>query len=112
MIYVAGPIESTDRILQWQRVNAQCEYAAGLLRRGIPAFCPAAMSWGLIAAESFRGRRLPNSWAWWKRADLPLLRAATELHVLCLPGYKKSKGVQAEIAEARRLGIPVRRVRP
>ena len=105
--YVAGPLSSRNKIIQWQRVQAASEYTAALLRRGIPAFCPAAHSLGLILAEQFRGRTLPNSWAWWKRADLPILGMATEFHVLMLSGWRKSVGVRAEIAEAKRLGIKV-----
>ena len=105
--YVGSPISSRNKIIQWQRVQAASEYTAALLRRGIPAFCPAAHSLGLIVAEQFAGRTLPNSWAWWKRADLPILGMATEFHVLMLSGWRKSVGVRAEIAEAKRLGIKV-----
>jgi len=112
LIYVCGPLSSRNKIVQWQRCQAAGEYAAGLLRKGIPAFCPAAHSLGLIIAEQFHGRTLPNPWAWWRRADLPILRACTELHVLMLPGWRKSVGVRAEILEARRLAIPIVYVRP
>jgi hypothetical protein len=48
---------------------------------------------------------LPRTWDFWKTFDIDMLRHAEELHVVCLPGWKKSRGVRAEIREAKRLDI-------
>lgn len=58
---------------------------------------------------------LPTEWCYWERQDLFFLEKCTTLHVLCLPSWIKSRGVQAEIAAAKRFGkiiiyIPQREV--
>ena len=44
------------------------------------------------------------------KMDLPILTHADEMHILCIDGWKESKGIAREIAHADRLGIPVKQV--
>lgn len=46
----------------------------------------------------------------WMKLDLPLLKDADELHVLCIEGWRMSRGVTREIEFATQLGIPVKQV--
>lgn len=46
----------------------------------------------------------------WMKLDLPLLRMASELHILCIDGWRSSRGVTREIEYATTLGIPVKQV--
>jgi len=39
----------------------------------------------------------------WLGQDLPVLAKFDEVHVLCIPGASESKGVKAELQEAKRL---------
>lgn len=48
----------------------------------------------------------------WMKMDLPILKNADELHVLCLDGWRTSRGVAREIEFAEQLGIPVKQVFP
>jgi hypothetical protein len=41
-----------------------------------------------------------------------MLAACDSLTVLCISGWQESKGVQAEIAAARKMGLPVRFIDP
>jgi hypothetical protein len=110
MIYISSPIAHRSRLVEYRRLAEATRYAVGLMRKGIPVFSPAAHSlgMGLIGQEEARGinRRV------WMLADLAVLRACSELHVLMLPGWRQSVGVKAEIREARKHGIPVEYVRP
>lgn len=107
--YIAAPISNRYRVVEWDRMRQASTFAACLARHGVAVFCPAAHSTGLLAAASLTDppMRLPRSWAFWRRHDLPILRAASILAVLCLPGWRSSRGVKAEIKEARRLHIPI-----
>ena len=106
LVYVGGPIGKSSP-LNIERMRIASAYAASLLRQGIPVFSPAAMGLGMIMAESSEGRTMPRGFGFWRDTDFAILRACSELHVLMLPGWRKSVGVRAEIAEAKRLGIKV-----
>lgn len=47
---------------------------------------------------------LPGDYAFWKRHNDDLLAVASEVWVLCLKGWKESKGVAGEVAYAESLG--------
>ena len=53
-----------------------------------------------------------ESGAFWKCQDIPILRHASELAVLMLPGHAESKGIQWEIETATALNIPVSFIDP
>jgi len=54
----------------------------------------------------------PDTWDFWRSLDLEILGRCDEVVVLKLPGWDESRGVQAEVAMARKLGKPVSYVAP
>ena len=44
-----------------------------------------------------------GDWEFWKRVDTDFLERCDQLVVLCLPGWDKSVGVEAEVSIARGL---------
>lgn len=76
---------------------------SALHARGRLAFSP--IVYGHILATSCGG---PTDWEAWAALDLEMLSRCDMLYVLMIPGWAASRGVQAEIREAERLGIPVR----
>ena len=50
------------------------------------------------------------TWEYWKEYTYDLINGCDELYVLCLDGWKDSKGVTDEIAYAKEHGKPVRYV--
>lgn len=54
------------------------------------------------------GKSLPHKWGYWEKHDLNLLKRCDELWVVCMPGWDKSSGVDAEIGFARRNKIKIR----
>lgn len=55
---------------------------------------------------------MDGSWKTWKRIDTEYLRLSKQLYVFTLGGWSHSVGVTAEIAIAKRLGIPIFCVAP
>jgi hypothetical protein len=51
---------------------------------------------------------LPKDWKFWKRQDESFIGWCDELHIVKLNGYEKSKGVNAEIKIAKRIGKPIK----
>lgn len=72
------------------------------MRDGHYVFSPIAHSHPLALCSD-----LPTHWEYWREYDEAMLGACNELWVLMLDGWKDSVGIQAEIAAAERLGLPV-----
>ena len=102
VVYLASPYSHPDPRVRQARFQAACRAAAALLSAGEIVFSPIAHSHAIAA------HGLPTAWEFWECADGELLRRCDELLVLMLPGWQESRGLQAEIAMARELGMPVR----
>lgn len=96
-VYVAGPYSSDNVIGVQQNIRRGIDRAAELLGYGYTVYCPwldfQLGMFGEYPVEFYQ----KNSMEWLRRSDCVLL---TE-------GWLRSKGTQAEIGEATRLGIPV-----
>ena len=78
----------------------KANYQAGILMdQGYVVYSPISHTHP-IANEC----HLPTDWEYWKNIDESFLSWCDILYVYCLPGWKDSKGVQAEIEIAKRLG--------
>jgi len=106
MKYLASPYSDPDPAVRLQRFEAVCKAAATLMRHGVYVFSPIAHTHSIAMAGE-----LPLGWDFWERYDREMIAACDEVLVLCLEGYNKSRGVQAEIAIAEELDIPVRFLR-
>jgi nucleoside 2-deoxyribosyltransferase len=106
-IYLASPYSHPDHQVREHRYRAACRKAAEYASKGIAIFAPIVHSHPLVpymAAEDCMNFDL------WMKLDLPLLKDADELHVLCIDGWRTSRGVTREIDFATELGIPVKQV--
>ena len=106
MIYLASPYTHPDPAVREARFRAACRQAAEMFRCGIPVFSPIAYSHAIAA------HGLPLEWDFWERFDQAFLKICSEVWVLTLDGWRESRGVQAEIVLARRMGKPVMLVEP
>ncbi len=77
-----------------------------MMRVGKLVFSPIAHTHPIAAYD------LPGDWAFWRRYDRAMLQRCDELAVLQLDGWEESIGVQAEIAIAKDLNLPVRFITP
>lgn len=101
LIYLASPYSHKNNHIQHLRYEQVCYYAAELTRQGLLVFSPIAHSHGIAKYG------LPTDWQFWQQYDEAMISRCDSLTVLMLDGWKESKGVQAEIEIAKRLGIPV-----
>ncbi len=102
-VYLASPYTHASRDVMEIRAAQAARAAALLCRKGMLAYSPIAHGRALEQAAS-----LPPDWRFWERQCMSHLRRwATVLAVLRLDGWKESRGVAAELAEAEMLGIPV-----
>ena len=99
MIYLAAPFRHESPLTEEVRLLTASAVAARMAGRGEPVFSPLSHS-ALIQKVA----RCPIDWY---SLDLHILRRCSRLKVLRLPGWEKSHGVQLEIREAERLGIPI-----
>ena len=106
VIYVAAPYKHEDLVVQVNRVLEATKYAAALMDSGYAVFSPLSHSKVVELQRTYGGQ--DN----WYDLDLHLLGACSSLHVLVLDGWTTSKGVMLEIAEAEKLGIPVKYIMP
>jgi nucleoside 2-deoxyribosyltransferase len=106
-IYLASPYSHADQEVREHRYHAACRKAAQYASKGIAVFAPIVHSHPLVPymkAEDCMNFDL------WMKLDLPILKDADELHILCIEGWRASKGVTREVEYATQLGIPVRQV--
>jgi hypothetical protein len=105
-VYLASPYSHDDPEIRRQRYELVCAQAGLLMRAGLLVFSPISHSHGI----SLYGELHATDWEYWKPVDFWHLHRMDELWVLCLFGWRRSRGVSGEIEEAKRLGKPVRYV--
>ena len=101
-IYLAVPYSDPDSRIRQKRFETVNKVAAALMNKGFLVFSPISHTHPIAEAG-----RLPLGWEFWKEYDESFIEWADEIHVLKLPGWKESTGVQAEISIAKRQGKPV-----
>lgn len=106
-IYLASPYTHKSPAIREERFNAVCRATAKLMLSGRFVFSPIAHSHPVDLCIG-----TPQSGAFWKAQDIPILRHASELMVLKLDGWEQSAGIQWEIELARKLHIPVTYMEP
>ena len=94
--YVSGPYRGPTPAAIWQNIMRAREVAMDLWRMGYIALCPHTNT--LL----FDGLRPDEDWL---QGDLELLRRCDI--VVLVPGWRASRGAQAEVQEALRLGLPI-----
>ena len=101
LTYLAAPYTSPDPQISLARQHACAQVTTNLMSRGQAVFSPLTYEIPLLQ----NGLTIaPEDWYTF---DLNILRKCHSLTVLTLPGWEQSKGVNLEIQEARRLGLPV-----
>ena len=102
-IYLACPYSHPDKSIREERVAQVDKKAAELMELGNLVFSPLSHSHPISEHCTVD----PCDHSFWLRQDLWILDVCDEMHVLCLGGWEKSKGIAAEIAYAKDKGIKV-----
>ena len=106
MVYLACPFSDPNPAVRQQRFDAACQATAALMWAGLKVFSPITHSFPLMRYG------LAGDWKFWESYDRAHLEACTALAVLMLDGWKESVGVQAELAIAAELELPVMLIVP
>lgn len=101
--YIASPYTHDKEHVMHDRYLIAASYTASLLRLHHHCYSPIVHCHELAVKFD-----LPRELDFWKRYNTSMLRHADELYVLCIPGWKESRGVQFEIDLAEQLGLPIR----
>lgn len=96
LVYVAGPFRGATRWHVRQNTIMAERIGFEVMQQGFFPVIPHTMT------ENFDGQQTDQ---FWLDGTLELMRRCDA--VLAVPPYTRSEGTKAEIAEAKRLGIPV-----
>ena len=102
LVYLASPYSHPNPSVRAARHHAACRCTAAMMRDGLHVFSP------IVHGYALETHGLPGNWEYWEIYDRLMLSRCDELAVLCLPGWRESVGVRAEIDIAGRLGLPAR----
>jgi hypothetical protein len=102
LVYLASPYTHADPKVVEERFRKASEKAAELASQGMMVFSPIAMSHPM----AIHGK-LPGDWGFWEKFDTAFLSCCHKVLVYRLEGWDISKGVQAEIKIAEKMGIPI-----
>ncbi len=106
-LYLASPYTHKNPAERHARFVAVCDAAAYLMHQGHVVFSPIAHSHPIdncfCASESGD---------FWKAQDVPILRHASRLVVLRLPGWEESAGIKWEMEIAHQIHLPVNYMDP
>lgn len=97
LIYLASPYTAPTLQEEWRRYHHICSVAYALCANGHLIFCPIAQGHAIATAPTM-GSRIIHTY--WMKLSLRMLEGCQEMWVCTMPGWKESKGVQAEIAHA------------
>lgn len=103
LTYLASPYSHSETGMMYSRAALACRVAATMLLRGDLVLSPIAHGHAI-----WEKAKVPGAWDFWSRLSLRLLDACDSLTVLCIPGWRESEGVRAEIAAACSRGMPIR----
>jgi hypothetical protein len=102
LTYLASPYTDNDPAVMKDRYIQVTKCAANLIQKGIRVYSPLTHSVPMVIHGD-----LPDEWDFWSSHDKAFIEHCNQMFVLTLPGWTKSKGVQAEIDYARPLGIKI-----
>jgi hypothetical protein len=91
MIYIAAPYYSPYPVVIEARMQKVYAYAAKLMQNGQHCISP------MFFHPVVKLHELPNDFAFWGDLSIDLLKRCDSLHVLCLGGWRESKGVSEEL---------------
>ena len=101
LVYIAQPFTHNQKKTQTARVWAAEQALSYFVSQKCPAYSP-------IAHAAVAYRYAKGSHDYWRATNLCLLRrACSQMVVLQMPDWEKSKMLKEEIADAEEVGIPI-----
>lgn len=109
MIYIASPYtqqEGEHSTIVYSRYEAVTDYCTYLMHYGEIFYAPITFTHNWAIAQN-----LPTDANFWGAFNTHYMNLCDELHVLMLPGWETSKGVQHEIKFFTDRGRPIKYIR-
>lgn len=104
MIYLASPYNSPYLTVRQKRYEAAQDAAADMVRRNpLRAVYSPIVHWHYTA----QSLSLSPGLGFWKAQNRAMLVFSTQLYVLCLDGWKHSRGISHELRIATDLQLPI-----
>lgn len=104
LFYLAIPYTGREAL----SYKVSSRVAGKLMEGGVLVFSPITHSHAIVEESNLD----PHDCDLWLDLDLRILRHCDRLVVVTLPGWEQSQGVQIEMDEAQRRGIPISFVPP
>lgn len=105
--YLATPYTDEDPGIEDYRARISDIIAAELTSQGRLIYAPIS-SWHHIALKY----ELPSTYDYWLKLDEEFLKVCKQVVIITLPGWQKSKGVNAEVKMAKKYNIPINYIDP
>ena len=99
MIYIACPYWHPELKVRDSRRKIAMAYADKLTRSGVLNYSP------LTYTERYANNEIPENY--WIRHGLEMVKACDEMHILCVPGWRDSKGIQGELRAAKENNLKI-----
>ena len=101
LVYLCCLYSHADPAVRQAGFEAVCQTAAVMI-----------VSAPVIHSHPLTAYGLPCDWRFWEPLDRTILSMCDSMAVLTLDGWKESCGVQAELAVAEELGLPIEHISP
>lgn len=102
MIYIGSPYSHPEKAVMEENFRRVSHLAAKLCAEGKVAFSPITYGHTLLGFHE-----MPHTWEFWQNFCLSFLVKSDTLLVYKMPGWEKSKGLEAEISFAHDHGIQI-----
>lgn len=101
-VYLAHPFTDKNGAIVHYRYQIAMNAVAHFMERGEVVFSPIVHSF-----ECAKKYQLPTEYRFWEHQNETMLKNASLLRILDLPGLEQSKGTAFEIMVANKYGIPI-----
>jgi hypothetical protein len=105
--YLASPYTHTDKVVVQERFEETEQCLAWLLGMKVWAYSPIVHCHALATKRS-----LPTDYKFWLDYNHAMILGSNGILVLCMEGWRESKGVQEEIKFARSNHLFIRHISP
>lgn len=108
LVYIASPYTDGNLWVMGLRAARITQITAKLQRRHGQThtlYSPIVHGHAIVSTEE--GRTLPHTWDYWQTHDFNILKRCDELWMVMIKGWDTSRGMDAELAYAKKLGKPV-----
>jgi hypothetical protein len=103
MVFLSLPYSHQYKDVVDYRIKMAVLYAAHLMREGLIPVSPI-----IFGSKILEHVNLPSDFETWDKLCYAYLDNCKEIHILCIDGWKQSKGVAGEIAYALEKGKEIK----